>query len=263
MHAPASSPPARIAQLAQLWDQVIAASEDYNAKIDRIAQGELVDLPASREKYEAVLHNEGRVDVSSVCNRIRSRIVDFAIERFSPRGTRLELDAERMGKSKLGELHPLALWMLLERELGGGRCHEAAFRALAKRIVSAFYMREGEAVRTVAGRAVLSMGLFWDDRYGGSGWGYSSRESAEKALRDLLPVLLWGGIDDPNFAEDARKAGSLLSEQKDVPRGLRWPVGGVLELVPFKGKLEFRFTPAAAEVLGLFISTYGELYPAR
>lgn len=267
MQSLVSTPPARISQLAEMWDQVLAAAAIYNMTVERLARAEQAHLDTAADKSNAVLRNEGRVDLSGVRNSIRARIVDTAVELFSPRGARIPIDLNRVTPETRQEesehFRPLDLWEHLERELGGGRCHETAYRALAKRIVSAFHLREGETVRVVAGRPVLTMGLYWDDRYGGSGWGYSSREGAEKALVDLLPVLYWGGIEDAQFVPDTRKVSRLLAEQKEVPRGLRWPVGAVLELVPFKGKLEFRFSPAAAEAIGLFVSTYGELYPAR
>jgi hypothetical protein len=264
--------PAVVTGYASIWQRAVAAAKAYNDCIRSLREEERI-LIGAEEDWRLRLGRDEYAKLEELQKGIGGTIIEEAVKRFSPRGTRLEVDLSDFGgrgergrrrdAEELQQFDPLALWQFLAGKYGSGQADDTVFRGVANRLVSSFDLRAGQAVKTVGGRLSLSAHLYWDDGFGTPQWGYQSQQEFGRILEDVKAVAEWAGLWDTDAEWGRRNALQEMHDQRGTPQGLRWGLGGLALIVPYQRKAEFRFDPAFGAKLQEFIGLYGVLREAR
>lgn len=149
---------------------------------------------------------------------------------------------------------PLDVWAVLCKEFGGEAGVEQGYREAAKVLIDAFGLLYHREIKRRSNHVALNVSVGTEASFDGNGRRlcFHSHDTVNATLSALRVFGLWAGccfFSSQRF--DYRD--SVLSREHYTL------IDDDLECITYYSRFEFRFTPALAERLQVFIATYGAL----
>jgi len=259
-----------------LWERYLAAITAYSSAVVGIRNEDAAEAAEPRDfyygpysRYEPYEHNR---QIKKVAREVIHELTNAAETAFAPPGTRLRISAETYRERFIDPItghdndHPMnwerfsprAVWCALEEEFGGQNGVEESYRQAAPKLIEFFGIRPSQPIKNTGRYVVLShrvwgeVGLSWD-----------AQNDIQEGSNALVIFAKWAAV-----ADLAATAGYIASEHNQQGRGggranvtsrARYSRGPALEVVTYYARFEYRFAPAVAERLQVFIATFSNL----
>ncbi|AUB85147.1 hypothetical protein [Candidatus Thiodictyon syntrophicum] len=264
---------------AELWREYVAARRAFDARSNALAQREASELAIEAFSQQTFSKDtyESRTDLTERAAAIVARLVCLASEAFTPAScpvlsipygdlqTRFVTDAcdDRAGRGYVfrpERFDPAGLWRELERDYGGEKGVELAYRKAACGIDGEFDLRPGAIVERRREGIVLSMRVFIDslaETRSRKPLTWSRQGELAQLLGYLQAFAVWAE-DSSNLAgglDDAKRR--LCDREYGVVSRQRIRVSPALHIVTYHTRFEFIFGAAIGAQLQLFLALYG------
>lgn len=274
MEYPADTPiiPPLVAFYDETWPHYVKASLNRLRKLGELKTRESAIIEEiRREPFWGVFEPDAHKVHQELKEKARdmvSRLVWLAVESFSPRGFRLEIDSKPYLNEYIegGEnndaylaFSPVALWRRLESEYAADTGQETAHRQTAERLVKALHIRRDAPVNLKAGCLVLDVPVYLDDfdkKYGRNRLSFHCHDQIRSILIGLEGFIAWTG-DDTSRLFLKTWAQTLVSRDYEVVSRKKAEIATGLWLTTYFNRFEFRFSPALGEQLTAFLGLYG------
>lgn len=274
MEYPADTPilPPLVAFYDETWPRYVRAPLSRLRKLGELKsqEGAIIE-EIRRESFWGVFEPDTRKAHEELRGKARdmvSRLVWLAVESFSPRGFRLEIDSKPYlneyvegGENNDAYLSfsPVALWRRLESEYANNTGQETAHRQTAERLVKEFNIQRDAPVNVKAGCLVLDVPVRLDDfhkKFGRNRLTYHDQEQIRRVLIGLEGFIAWTGDDTSRLLLKTWAQG-LVRREYEIVSKKRTEIATGLWLTTYFNRFEFRFSPALGEQLTAFLGLYG------
>jgi hypothetical protein len=264
----------------ELWHAYVAARQAFDARSNALAQREASELAITEFSQQTFSKDadESCNDLTKRAASIVARLVRLASETFTPAGCpALSIPNQDFQARFVAEVcddgsgrgyafrperfDPAALWRELERDYGGEKGVELAYRKAACTIDGAFDLRPGAVVERRRDGIVLSMRVFIDsmaETRTRKPLTWSRQGELAQLLGYLQTFAVWtednshlaGGLEETKRRMCDREYG-VVSRQ-------RIRVSPALHIVTYLTRFEFVFSAAIGVQLQLFLALYGQ-----
>lgn len=255
-------------QIADFYEVYFRSISRFNAETDARHSALCFECERQSGAPNPGMFGPRGIDTHDVAKQMVSHLRNLAVTQFSPPGVPVRipegvacisgsLDWNPSGFS------PRKIWDELVASMANGRAWHDAYATMADNIVRFFQISPGQPAQVIGGSVVLELGVYWDDAYACHSWSLRAAEELGLLLDCFNAICSWSGPGDETIARDAKFAVSRVRDIRDrIPKGERWKIGREIVIVPFKRKFQFRFGPAFAEQLQLFLSNYAKKFAA-
>jgi hypothetical protein len=254
------------------WPPYVKASLSRLRKLGELKTQESAILEEiGRESFWGVFEPDAHKvhqELKEKAREMVSRLVWLAVESFSPRGFRLEIDSKPYlneyvegGENQDAYLtfSPVALWRRLASEYANDTGQETAHRQTAERLVKEFNIRRNAPVNVKAGCLVLDVLVRLDDfhkKFGRNRLNYHDQEQIRHILIGLEGFIAWTGDDTSRLLLKTWAQGVVRTDYEVVSRK-KAEIATGLWLTTYFNRFEFRFSHALGEQLTAFLGLYG------
>lgn len=254
--------PEEVAAVCAAWNGFKRVVDTYENEIAALRKAEVEDrgLDPDSDEWQMVLYTyELELKPGKIRERARETIVRIAEKHFAPRGASLDIprpSAEECPAICDESFNPEALWWHLADKFGGKAGEERAYRDAARAFARELDLKRGMEPKIVGGRVVLENSVYGD----GHGWiSHSSEQDLAKVITGIAAVGEWAEMWGGTEIYHTRGVYRAISEgaRYNGPKPDRMSIGDIVLIVPFKSKVEWRFSPAFAEKIQLFLEEFG------
>lgn len=217
-------------------------------------------------KYSIVSTSENHQAKSEIKQSAFNALIHEAEKRFSPPGGKLDIypnsifvaacKKDRWGHVDKDSIDLIKVWDFLEETYGGSKGEEIAHQQTANFLVRELGIKAGATPRFVSGKLVVDTTMYLDSidkRFGQNRYSITSANDLQKTMRSLSAMAKWAdevatGVALVNISETLNYRHQVVSRERFYC--------GLIELVTFHNRVEFKVSQPLADRFMEYLSTY-------
>lgn len=255
--------PLGVQYCSEAWRAFKAASDSYRQAVDGALKKERDDRAIEENEgrdFELIL-NPRHTCIDDCLENVREsvclKIIHIAESRFSPDGARLSIgDCQECEAAGVENFDPVGLWRYLERTYSGSGGERSAYNDVVRTLRETLSIKRGQTPRLVGGRLVVEHRISGGD----ARMSYDTADGIRKILNSFKAVGAWAEMWETDHSIAVSEVFKMLDAARNYSPSFRAPVrseiSGIVLIVPFKSKWEFRLVPDFAEKIQLFMAEF-------